>query len=467
MKVYRRFIALSLAIVILFHVMLGNEKEAEAVIPAIVADAIVSAVVGAGAHYVAEKIIHVRNDIYFKNEQALNGEGEIKYVGPDALRKMGYKVPEGTTKVYRLKGAAKSALLSAALTVGTSYTLNYFTEESVPAVEGVNIEGSLTAYVSKTSYKWLASGNYISYTDKYVPVPNLVHEIVFQRSKDYATSNRIVMYSVNDDGSVLWSGYHTFGDYYDKDAGDYLESKLKLVYSETGTGMSIYKYDYLDYNYVLVTTVPNGLITGKTYYQVYVSSTDSDAAWRRISVVGYERSHVTGTINVPVDEAKRTVAEQKIGQAVNDNNKVVYVYVNDNGTSDNADDEVAFDVGELTTGDTDYPVSPPDAPSEPQTPPAESSGNPDLRRIYNVFTRKFPFSLPWDVAGILAVLNSDPVTPEFSYEIDLSSLGVGKYPLEFDFHRLDPYMEYVRWFELALFVAGMIYAISRLYGGAT
>lgn len=124
---------------------------------------------------------------------------------------------------------------------------------------------------------------------------------------------------------------------------------------------------------------------------------------------------------------------------------------------------------------TDIPV-PPDGitPDEPTKPPGGiEGGTPDeiewekLKAVPAIFTKKFPFSLPWDAKRFMeGVFGDIPQASEFAVDID-ELMGIN-----FDLHiRLPDYFDnlfdFSRTATVILFDLGLIYGLYRLLGGAS
>lgn len=73
----------------------------------------------------------------------------------------------------------------------------------------------------------------------------------------------------------------------------------------------------------------------------------------------------------------------------------------------------------------------------------------------------FPFSLPWDIYNIFAVLNAPAVTPAYSADLNFDFVKV---PIALDLHQMDDLMELVRAGEFLIFVTGMLWAVWKKLG---
>lgn len=90
-----------------------------------------------------------------------------------------------------------------------------------------------------------------------------------------------------------------------------------------------------------------------------------------------------------------------------------------------------------------------------------------LKNLGVAFTRKWPFSLPWDFVHIVSLLSADPVPPKFNVALPYPTVG-GMQTIggEIDMTKIEPVMKYVRWFEIASFCMCLVMVVRRLYGGS-
>jgi hypothetical protein len=113
-------------------------------------------------------------------------------------------------------------------------------------------------------------------------------------------------------------------------------------------------------------------------------------------------------------------------------------------------------------------VTEPGSNPNPQPNPDPNNTDPDpenwSKKMKGLVTTKFPFSLPWDLYRLLALLNADPVRPDI--HVDQSFRGM---PFKFDvtFEWLDPYMPFFRGFIIISFCVMLVHATRRLMGGST
>jgi len=98
-------------------------------------------------------------------------------------------------------------------------------------------------------------------------------------------------------------------------------------------------------------------------------------------------------------------------------------------------------------------------PGNPNTPP--KGDWPDS--LGQVVTTRFPFSLPWDLYGVLALLSASPVTPVF--RINTAFMGM-PFRFEYSLDFLDPYMPWFRGIVVIGFCIWLIQITRNLLGGA-
>ncbi|WP_323480923.1 hypothetical protein [Acinetobacter baumannii] len=99
----------------------------------------------------------------------------------------------------------------------------------------------------------------------------------------------------------------------------------------------------------------------------------------------------------------------------------------------------------------------------PGTPGTEPPGSEWPDSLGQVITTRFPFSLPWDLYGVLALLAADPQTPVFA--VDSAFMGMDfRFSYSLDF--LDPYMPWFRGIIVIGFCIFLIQITRNLLGGA-
>ncbi len=109
-----------------------------------------------------------------------------------------------------------------------------------------------------------------------------------------------------------------------------------------------------------------------------------------------------------------------------------------------------------TGTDTDTPSKPgTDTPSDTVNWPSAS----DLS-LPKLIISKFPFSIPFDVANMIALLEADPKAPVFKMPLKVGSMVDEKIVL--DLEQFSDVIRIIRWGELILFVAGLAY-VTRNY----
>lgn len=105
------------------------------------------------------------------------------------------------------------------------------------------------------------------------------------------------------------------------------------------------------------------------------------------------------------------------------------------------------------------------AVSQPGTydPPAGSIDWTPLLTLGNLFTTKFPFSIPWDVKRQLDVFNVQPQAPFFNINTGFSVGGVFQ-PIKFtiDLSSFDMVATFIRWIMTIAFDLAIILSIRRL-----
>jgi len=86
----------------------------------------------------------------------------------------------------------------------------------------------------------------------------------------------------------------------------------------------------------------------------------------------------------------------------------------------------------------------------------------ESKKLGQLVTTRFPFSLPWDFVALVKLLYAEPMTPR--WEIT----GTDKIPLNFEINLefLDPYIGWFRGFVLIGFIAQVIFMHSRFMGGS-
>ncbi|WP_103110940.1 hypothetical protein [Brevibacillus reuszeri] len=140
-----------------------------------------------------------------------------------------------------------------------------------------------------------------------------------------------------------------------------------------------------------------------------------------------------------------------------------------------------------TTGDmpmvipSDYVISDPtvldkdiDVPVDPTVPPGTTNPPWELPKTATInmeplklagdqLTRKFPFSIPWDIKRQLSVFNVEPQTPIIKIDKSIPVFG-SEVKLKFDinFSMFDPIAVVVRWFLILAFDIAIVLSIRRL-----
>jgi len=76
---------------------------------------------------------------------------------------------------------------------------------------------------------------------------------------------------------------------------------------------------------------------------------------------------------------------------------------------------------------------------------------------------KFPFSLPFDLAGIFTSLQASPEAPEWVLKWGTSTTGNINIPINFE--QFEPWARIVRWGVLIIFIIGLIVVTRNMIGG--
>lgn len=445
MKKFRRIIAVMVLVCFLIVNPIGENK-AEAVAPAVLY-AIGEFLVGAGVSVASNLVLeHVARNMWYNNlsdyeRRVLELEGGLTEVTVDEVIQKGYKVPAGTNRVYRVaKASLIGGVLSAIAGIGGSYVISYITRDNVSAVEGVTVSNRYGVVGG-----W--SGVVSTGSDYVIDMQGYAIE-----GKVYAVSGNAGV-SGGKAKVVLWMGNTTVLE------TAWLESGSSGVL-KTGAGDMVAYLKFsnglwrLSYDLVSWTSLGSGMVM-----KVYINSYDGGAVSGQFSIsmsdMGITEYVVTG--EVPVSRVEPQV---DISQVPTSDDKVIYIYVNDNGTpGDLIDDKVSIGTGTVQADGTEVPDQVPEAPG-----PNIPTDNP-LNRFYNVVSTRWPFSLPWDIGYILGLLNTEAKVPVF----DLEYPGFGEIPkqvLHIDLSPFDKYMGVIRWAEYLSFCVGLVLAIRRLYGGA-
>lgn len=87
---------------------------------------------------------------------------------------------------------------------------------------------------------------------------------------------------------------------------------------------------------------------------------------------------------------------------------------------------------------------------------------PKLQTVGALFTTRFPFSLPWDFAHLIGIINTSPEQPQINVDTHFGNLPV-KFNIKLD--QLDAYMPFFRGMLVVSFSIGLIMATRRLMGG--
>lgn len=113
---------------------------------------------------------------------------------------------------------------------------------------------------------------------------------------------------------------------------------------------------------------------------------------------------------------------------------------------------------QIGTGETDIPGNPP--LDWDQTPSDKINFEP--LRLGPVFTRKFPFSIPWDIGRQFAILDVTPKTPVIKIDKSIPVFSTTmNMKFTIDFTMFDSIVVIVRWFLILAFDIGMIMSLRR------
>jgi len=122
------------------------------------------------------------------------------------------------------------------------------------------------------------------------------------------------------------------------------------------------------------------------------------------------------------------------------------------------EDDVVVDDGSGPTDPTD-PGGTDDPPDKDKT---KEQLEDESKKLGNLVTTRFPFSLPWDFVAMVKLLYAEPMTPKWEVE------GTEEIPLNFtiNLNFLDPYIGWFRGFIMVGFVISVIFMHSRFMGGS-
>lgn len=123
-------------------------------------------------------------------------------------------------------------------------------------------------------------------------------------------------------------------------------------------------------------------------------------------------------------------------------------------------------VQDKTEGEDDIPPEEKPPSTDNGLPPDKDKNKQKLedesKKLGNLVTTRFPFSLPWDFIAMIKLIYADPMTPKWEVR------GTDKIPLNFDINLsfLDPYISWFRGFILIGFVISVIFMHGRFMGGS-
>lgn len=87
-------------------------------------------------------------------------------------------------------------------------------------------------------------------------------------------------------------------------------------------------------------------------------------------------------------------------------------------------------------------------------------------RLGQAVTTRFPFSLPWDLYGLLSVLSAPPLKPVIDVDVPLMGKANQRFKFSHDFGYLDPYMPFFRAFAVIGFTIFLALQTRNLLGGS-
>ncbi|MCL6664558.1 hypothetical protein [Paenibacillus amylolyticus] len=121
--------------------------------------------------------------------------------------------------------------------------------------------------------------------------------------------------------------------------------------------------------------------------------------------------------------------------------------------------DVTTAIGTMT-GAITAPINP-TAPDWSATPSGKLNFEP-LKMVGNTFTKKFPFSIPWDIMGQFAIFDVAPQTPIIKVDKQIPVFGSNMdMKFNIDFSLFNSIMPIARWFLIILFDLGMIINLRR------
>lgn len=116
---------------------------------------------------------------------------------------------------------------------------------------------------------------------------------------------------------------------------------------------------------------------------------------------------------------------------------------------------------DVTTGETvgDLPANP---PIDWDNQPTDKINWEPLKLTGTLFTQKFPFSIPWDIAAQFSVFDIAPKPPVLKVDRSIPLFGTSmRLKFDIDFTIWDPVFVVVRWGLIVAFDLGMILSIRR------
>ncbi len=434
------------------------EKDAEAVVPVIVpilVDAVISVAASAGITWgINEYYEHMaRNEISKLTPQqlaALQAEGGLSELTVDEYVKHGYRKPKNFKKAYKIKGLAKAGLIGGLLSgiiSGVPYLIDYISTDDVDIEDGIErsvLYNTYTGVADGTEILYSGSfnvGEYYSISGNDCRISNTGGSDPFYRSWVSLYNGTVEISRYSGVIKTLEGNKIAVRKIYDGEAG---EDKI-LVYVDD---VEVHRFGY------------------RFAKQPILEIKAIDCEYDLIGdfSLGTNVYNYTGSVTPTISDFPQVQANRQRLEQVKDNpdKYVIVVQHTDGSTSIQTGTDITPDTG------TETPV--PDPPPGTDTPiqpgdPTEGS-RPDARDLYGVLTTRWPFSLPWDIAYLISLVNAEPVPPRFSFTLP-EDFGGHELEINFDHPAANKLMSIVRWFIVFGFCIGIVLVIRKLYGGST
>ena len=171
-----------------------------------------------------------------------------------------------------------------------------------------------------------------------------------------------------------------------------------------------------------------------------------------VSVLNNQLQDVIGRLDKLIGETDSTGAVSGDGVRVKDGADNTTEKLRDaTGTQEKV-------IGQDATTDADKDKDK-DTNKDKDTTAPKPASLPDLT-LPQILTKKFPFCIPWDVYGAVAILLADPKAPY--YQIVTNWPVIGKYTFTIDFSQFDLLARIIRWMLSVLWLLGLIILTPRL-----